>query len=195
MKTIITIVCVLMSAVALCGQPCVTKCGVERWAIKTVTDAGAATVKVKPVYRTVRWLRTRVEPTEAEKSDSIRIVGIETMTFRIKALVIGHVRETDKDFHIVISEPTNSANTMIVEFPSADCAGVCNSIFTVQMATARADYIAAMGQPTTRYKVLPVPVLVEIIGVGFWDKKHSNPQHGVAPNNIELHPVVGFRVL
>jgi hypothetical protein len=31
---------------------------------------------------------------------------------------------------------------------------------------------------------------VTITGVGFWDAKHG--QTGVAPNGIELHPVLGF---
>jgi hypothetical protein len=29
-----------------------------------------------------------------------------------------------------------------------------------------------------------------VTGVGFFDVKHSTPQTGVAPNNIELHPVL-----
>jgi hypothetical protein len=29
-----------------------------------------------------------------------------------------------------------------------------------------------------------------VTGVGFFDVKHATPQTGVAPNNIELHPVL-----
>jgi hypothetical protein len=29
-----------------------------------------------------------------------------------------------------------------------------------------------------------------VTGVGFFDVKHGTPQTGVAPNNIELHPVL-----
>jgi hypothetical protein len=32
-----------------------------------------------------------------------------------------------------------------------------------------------------------------IVGVAFWDFKHS--QTGVAPNAIELHPILGFACL
>jgi hypothetical protein len=31
---------------------------------------------------------------------------------------------------------------------------------------------------------------VTIVGIGFWDEKHG--QTGVAPNGIELHPVLRF---
>jgi hypothetical protein len=32
---------------------------------------------------------------------------------------------------------------------------------------------------------------VTIVGVGFWDAKHG--QTGIAPNGIELHPVLNFK--
>jgi hypothetical protein len=39
---------------------------------------------------------------------------------------------------------------------------------------------------------LTVPVSIAICGIAFFDFKHG--QDGVAPNAIELHPVLGFRV-
>jgi hypothetical protein len=38
----------------------------------------------------------------------------------------------------------------------------------------------------------PLEGSATITGVAFFDVKHSNPQHGVALNNIELHPVLRF---
>jgi hypothetical protein len=32
---------------------------------------------------------------------------------------------------------------------------------------------------------------VALTGVGFWDEKHG--QTGIAPNGIELHPVLNFK--
>jgi hypothetical protein len=39
---------------------------------------------------------------------------------------------------------------------------------------------------------MPLKGSATITGVAFFDVKHNNPQHGVAPNNIELHPVLRF---
>jgi hypothetical protein len=32
---------------------------------------------------------------------------------------------------------------------------------------------------------------IVIMGVGFWDEKHG--QTGIAPNGVELHPVLSFK--
>jgi hypothetical protein len=37
------------------------------------------------------------------------------------------------------------------------------------------------------------PPLARVVGVAFFDTKHG--QTGVAPNGIELHPILSFRCL
>jgi hypothetical protein len=54
------------------------------------------------------------------------------------------------------------------------------------MKRARQALIAACGAPATSFHILTGTAT--ITGVGFFDLKHG--QNGVAPNAIELHPVL-----
>jgi hypothetical protein len=56
------------------------------------------------------------------------------------------------------------------------------------MAAARDAFIAACGPPTGSYRTITGTATVS--GVGFFDRIHG--QRGVAPNGIELHPVLAF---
>jgi hypothetical protein len=57
------------------------------------------------------------------------------------------------------------------------------------MARARASIIRACGQPPRDFFAV-LSGLATVTGVGFFDFWHG--QRGVAPNAIELHPVLGF---
>ncbi len=93
-------------------------CGVERWPVKTLTDPRARLVRLKPRPATVRALR-RLRP-PADVANSPRIRGVETTTYRVRAALIGTKHEDDGDFHLVIADPRNLNQTMIVEFPIGD---------------------------------------------------------------------------
>jgi len=196
MKTpLIAFSMILVLAFEIIAQ-CGVKCGVERWPVKTLTDEKLSLLKLKPIKRkSITWLITREEPVEADKTDNARLIGIETMVFRVRGVVLGHVREDDKDFHVVIAEENDPTKTMIIEFPSSECKSVCNSSLVAKMNKSRNDYLAKVGKPTTKYKELTTRILIEVTGVGFWDHKHGTPQHGVAPNNVELHPILSLKVI
>lgn len=185
--------------VLMCGYAsgqCGVKCGVERWQVKTLTDTTVKLVKFTPVKKkTITWLRNREEPAESDKTDEARLLGIETMNFKVRGVIVGHVKEDDKDYHVVIAEENDPSKTIIIEFPSVECKSVCSSKYLVKIKKARADYIAKVGTPTSKYKELKKRIVIDVTGVGFWDMKHANPQHGVAPNNIELHPVLKIKII
>jgi uncharacterized protein (TIGR03437 family) len=73
---------------------------------------------------------------------------------------------------------------MIGEIPLPACVG-SDSPFAAAIANARAELNARL-TPTTGFKATNLPV--QIRGVGFFDFLHG--QTGVAPNGIELHPVL-----
>jgi hypothetical protein len=68
---------------------------------------------------------------------------------------------------------------MIAEVPIADCNKDATAYRRNQMAQAR----AAAGVCSS----------AEIVGVAFFDFFHN--QDGVAPNQIELHPILSFKCL
>jgi hypothetical protein len=61
------------------------------------------------------------------------------------------------------------------------------------MRQARQDFIDQVGQPTGSFKTPTSPIVIEIVGVGFFDRLHN--QTGMAPSGIEIHPVLSFRIV
>jgi hypothetical protein len=95
--------------------------------------------------------------------------------------------ETDQDIHLVIADPADATHTMIVEFPDPACQGVVEGRQQAQVAAARTAFVAACG-PTAAGGFRMLSGTATITGVGFFDVLHG--QSGVAPNGVELHPVL-----
>lgn len=163
-------------------------CGVERWPVKTLSDPNAKEVNFTPKSTTVSTLRSRSAPKVT--SSTPRIAGVETTTYKVRAKLLKYALEDDHDIHLVISSPSNTSKTMIVESPDPSCPGVRDSIKKTAIGRARSAISAACGSPSTHFHDLEGTAT--ITGVDFFDVKHPTPQTGVAPNGIELHPVLGF---
>jgi hypothetical protein len=161
-------------------------CGVERWPVKTMSDRDASLVNLQPQTSTVSVLRALPKP--ASLPDDRRLSPTETTTFTIHARTTVFKLEEDRDIHLVIASPSNPAETMIVEFPDVACAGASASAVRDRMASARAALTAVCGQPTGSFRTCNFEV--DVTGVGFFDFLHG--QTGVAPNGIELHPVLAI---
>src|SRR5260370_305178 len=73
---------------------------------------------------------------------------------------------------------------MIVEIPSPNCVG-SGSPFATGIQTARSEFDGQF-TATSSFQTANIPVSVR--GVGFFDFLHG--QTGVAPNGIELHPIL-----
>lgn len=98
--------------------------------------------------------------------------------------------EDDSDVHLVIADPRNRRQTMISEFPATGCTKGATASARGKMKRARTALIKACGKPTSKFTSLNGTA--KLTGVGFWDVKHG--QRGLAPNGIELHPVLSFRL-
>jgi glycine/D-amino acid oxidase-like deaminating enzyme len=144
-------------------------CGIERWTVKTLQDRP----RLLPVHRvTIHYLVTR--PAPAYLPDTR--LPFERHVFRVTASVILVRPEDDGDFHVVLSK---GRRTMIAESPTSSCTAGATLLRRRQMARAR-----------QRVQLCNRAV---VTGVAFFDFKHG--QTGVAPNAIELHPVLAFRCL
>jgi hypothetical protein len=164
------------------------RCGVERWSVKTLSDSRARLVDFDPKDTSVRTLRGKRSP-GVGRSDP-RINGVETTTYRVDAQLVEAKREDDRDIHLVIAVPDNRRATMIVEFPDVRCTGAKQSKKLDAMRKARAAFERACGAPSAS-SFRQLRGSATITGVGFFDVKHG--QRGIAPNGIELHPVLRFR--
>jgi hypothetical protein len=93
--------------------------------------------------------------------------------------------------HLVIAQPHHAAKTMIVEFPDVRCNGASDSIKKDALRRSRRNLVDACGSPpAVSSSFAELRGSATIVGVGFFDLLHG--QTGVAPNGIELHPVLNI---
>jgi hypothetical protein len=161
----------------------VTSCGVERWSIKTGTDAGARSINQKAlVPANVFHLRTLPAPFSPPVTRRVR--PVETTVYSVSAILLRYKYETDSDIHLVIAD--KGGRTMIAEMPAPQCVG-SSSPFLPSIRYVRSKFTSQF-HPSSSWHRVNTPI--QIAGVGFFDFKHG--QSGVAPNAIELHPVLRF---
>src|SRR5262249_49361530 len=111
-----------------------------------------------------------------------RVAPTETTLWVINATLTRYKREGDSDYHLVLDD--GAGHTMIAEIPAPACVG-SGSPFAAGISHARAQFDAVF-TVTSSFKTTNTPV--QITGVGMFDFLHG--QTGVAPNGIELHPVI-----
>jgi hypothetical protein len=144
-------------------------CGVERWSIKTLKD--------RP--RLLRVRKTTVAQLDALPRPAalpLTRLPFERRVYTVLASVTLDRSEADLDHHLVLRV---GQKTMIAETPSSVCTAGATAYRRKQMNNARA---AARLCSWAR-----------VTGVAFFDFLHG--QTGVAPNGIELHPVLDFACL
>ena len=158
-------------------------CGVERWSVKTGTDADAGLVNLSnPQGNDIVTMRSWPAPSTIPLNN--RVSPYETTVWVLDATLTEYKLENDSDYHLVIKDA--SGNTMIAEIPDPACVG-SSSPFAVDIQSARAQFDANYSA-TTSFQTANIPV--QLTGVGMFDFLHG--QTGVAPNGIELHPVLGI---
>jgi len=164
-------------------------CGVERWSVKTGTDPDAALVDLNnPTPTTIAFLRSFTAPADPPGPPlNARVAPAETTLYVVNATMTLYKKEADVDYHIVIQD--SSGNTMVTEIPCPCCVGV-GSPFAAGIANAREEFDARL-TATPFFQSVSLPV--QITGVGFFDFIHG--QTGVAPNGIELHPILDIKFL
>jgi hypothetical protein len=174
-------------------------CGVERWAVKVGTDAdalgGAVDLTVPATPAQILELTTRPAPLENDLNTiyaRARVPGdTERTVYSIDATLTFYKHEDDVDYHMVLNDGNN--HTLIAEIPSPACiladgtprVFVAGAPFAAGIANSREKFDARL-TATTSFQTANLAVRVK--GVGFFDFEHG--QTGVAPNAIELHPVL-----
>jgi hypothetical protein len=142
-------------------------CGVERWTVKTLQDRPKL---LRNRTTTIRFLTTRPAPHPLPTAR----LPFERHIYTVVAKVTLVRQEADGDLHLVLRD---GSLHMIAEAPEGDCMAGTTSYRRKQMKTARA--------------AVRLCAKAQVTGVAFLDFKHG--QTGVAPNAIELHPILAFR--
>lgn len=174
----------LLSSWSLLFPPLVQgQCGQQRWSVKTGTDPDAGQVDLTTATpTTIDQLRNLTAPHPIPRNK--RVSPTETTLWEVNATLDVYKLETDSDYHLVIKN--DAGNTMIAEIPAPDCVQG-NSPFSQGIANARAEFDAQF-TASSSFQSANIPVRVR--GVGMFDFIHNPPQRGVAPNGIEVHPVL-----
>jgi hypothetical protein len=121
---------------------------------------------------TVRYLVTRRPPAELPG----RRLPFERHVFSVLATVTLIRPEDDGDLHVIVQD---GAAHMITEAPATPCTAGATPPLRRLMAAA-----------PSHVRLCP---RAKVTGVAFFDYPHG--QTGVAPNAIELHPILGFHCL
>jgi hypothetical protein len=144
-------------------------CGVERWTVKTLQDRP----KLLPARKTkIHFLITRPRPAHLPDTR----LPFEHHVYTVTAAVVLVRHEDDSDLHVVLQQ---GGNHMIAEAPSPSCDSHATPTRRRQMRIARSH--------------VKLCARARVTGVAFFDFDHG--QTGVAPNAIELHPILHFDCL
>jgi hypothetical protein len=162
-------------------------CGVERWAVKTLTDPDAPNVNLTPASSSVHDLVAIAAPA----APTARVSPTEFTTYQVTADLTYAKLETDSDIHMVLNDP-GTGETMIIEAACPSCAQ--GSVVADQIAQVRQVVEAQFPEAVagTPQDLAASPLHVTVTGVAFFDYAHG--QRGLASNGIELHPLLSFAV-
>ena len=145
-------------------------CGGDRWTVKTLQDRPHL---LPARTTTLHVLITRPAPSHLPDTR----LPFEHHVYTVTAAVVLIRPEGDSDLHVVLR---SGRDHMITEAPSPSCDRHATSHRRRQMRVARNHVrLCARGAKVT--------------GVAFFDFPHG--QTGVAPNAIELHPILHFDCL
>jgi hypothetical protein len=164
-----------------------TGCPTERAPVKLMTDQPAQAFLVttdRVTNSTVEEVRDLKPP---KWSNTLpRTAGAESTMYSIECLITSYKQEADGDYHLVCQSP-ESAATIVVEVVDPDCAVGSHALGHIKMV--RSGFTRFLEAPKkSGWTTLNPPKKLRIAGPGFFDKPHK--QRGVAPNGIEIHPVL-----
>jgi hypothetical protein len=157
----------------------ISLCGVDRQAIKVASDLLAK--KIVLTAENVDISQLIASP--VIKTGKTRL-AIEHYTYQIKAKIIGYKLEADQDYHIVIQQ---GKDTMVVEAPAPECSEKSWYKTRINFVRNKLDSLLPSA-PKRKYRKLAAPICATFYGIYFVDKVHG--QTGVAPNGVELHPLL-----
>jgi hypothetical protein len=159
-------------------------CGDERWAVKTLSDAAATSVRLTVAQvTTIRELNEL--PSHCSGLPTSRAFAEEFVLYEVVGRITLVRLEDDHDYHVAIADPSDGSYTMVTEVADVACEGAISSPFMRDLASARQSFEQLFaGRPPSSL----AGTLVRVRGVGFYDFDHG--QTGRSRNCLELHPIV-----
>lgn len=157
-----------------------SRCGVQRWPVKTLADRDAARVDTIATPTSIAELAHIPRPDGPFQRDE-RTAPVELTRVLVRARIARILPEQDDlDIHLVLRDLDIDSITVVAEIPDSLCAP------TPALGRAYNDARRALRR-------VPRDGVVEVVGIGFFDSQHG--QSGMADNGIEIHPILSLRPL
>ena len=147
----------------------------DRRDVKFVRDNFVSKIDTNDLDVTVYDLGNVPEPKQLYRN-TVRL-QIEMQVFTIKCKVKKIIKEKDGDYHIIVEDLIHTGSTMIIEVVNPS-----------EVGTKFYSQIKKVRKFLLNNHLLMVNKTIIVSGVAFFDIKHN--QKGIAPNGIELHPVL-----
>jgi hypothetical protein len=94
---------------------------------------------------------------------------------------------------MVIADVNNPNVTMIIEPPDPNCSSACDGGFANYFSSVRQKLVNCFGNPPSSFTNFKSGIVVDVTGVAEFDALHG--QTGVAPNGIEIHPLMSINFI
>ena len=159
-------------------------CGGERWAVKTLSDAAATSVRLTTAQVTTIGALNEL-PSHCSGLPASRAFEEEFVLYEVVGRITLVRLEDDHDYHVAMADPSDGSSTMVTEVVDVACEGAATSPVARDLASARQSFeqLFAGRLPSSL-----VGTMVRVRGVGFYDFDHG--QTGRSRNCLELHPIM-----
>ena len=178
-RTVLLIVLVTLTAA----------CAITRSHVKSLRDADANRIRLDTVNQTTVAALNAL-PSHCGPSWDHRIRDEEFTVYQVVGRIVRVKREPDHDIHIVLEDPDDSRERIIVESDDPDYRGNMSSPFREQIAAARRMVDQLVGPLGAEQSSRVLGLTVRVTGVGFFDMYHF--QVGKSRSCIELHPILAM---
>jgi hypothetical protein len=159
-------------------------CGTERWSVKTLSDADAATINLSTVQPTSIKALNQM-PEHCGGAPDARTYPQEFQVYELTGTVVVVRSEDDRDYHIALADPADPSFTMVTEIADPVCQAVIISPYMFTLAATRTDFTGIIGGHSLASLT---GTTLHVRGVGFYDFDHG--QTGKSQSCMELHPLV-----
>jgi len=161
-------------------------CSLGRSRVKSLGDRDAAGVRFDTVIKTTVAALNAV-PAHCGPAGDHRVRDEEFRVYQVVGRIARVKREPDHDIHIVLEDPDNPSERLVVESGDPEWRTNRASKYHDQLATARRMLDDLVSQ-AANHEVQGL--VVRVTGVGFFDMKHF--QVGRSRSCIELHPILAI---
>lgn len=175
----------LLAALAACGAGC----ALNRPHVKSLRDHEANRIQFDTVIHTtvtaLNAIRSRCGPARDH-----RVRDEEFHVYQVVGRITRVKREPDHDLHIVLEDPEDPRQHLVVESADPDFRGNVLSPFRDKLTAARQMFDEMVKQSGARQLSDVRGMIVRVTGVGFFDMNHF--QIGRSRSCIELHPILAI---